>query len=153
MTALLLYSVILSGLLVILGALAFFQPGLLSQIRLAFWEGPGQVQDYARQTDAANQLMSFENRLKERRAKIHRIVRAVCDEEIGLGEATRRVLAIEREGNLPPLRLPELPKEEWREQLHLCLIEQVALELSAEPEKAAHLLPRLKKEIHDLFGN
>ena len=143
------YSVILFSLLALLGGVAYFQPDLLS--RFGIPDAPRQLQNYFREKNRSTHLKEHHRALDERRAKIDRIVRALCKEEIGLCEAARRVKALEKE-NLPPLMWVEIPKEKWPERLHVCLIELVAEELSEKPEKAARLLPRLEKEVQDKFG-
>ncbi|HMF16779.1 MAG TPA: hypothetical protein VKE98_06195 [Gemmataceae bacterium] len=149
MIYLLRYTMILLSILAVLGTVAYFQPDLLS--RFGVPDAPRQLQNYLREKNRSTHLKEHHRALDERRAKIGRIVQALCQEEIGLSEAARRVKALEKE-NLPPLIWAEIPPEKWPERLHVCLLELVADELSENPEKAARLLPRLEKEVQDKFG-
>jgi hypothetical protein len=151
MSYLLRSAIILSGLILILGSLAYFQPGLFSQLGVSFWDGPRQLQDYCREEKRSRTLEDLQKRMVERRAEMNRIVEALCREEFGLAEAANRIHALETERNLPPLRWGE-PKEKWPELLYQCLIEQAAVDLAAEPEKAKRILPRLVKEAEDKYG-
>jgi hypothetical protein len=136
---------------VILGSLAYFQPGFLSQVRLNFWDAPGQLQRYNREIRRSGNLAEFKKGQDERRAEIQKIVEAVCKEEFGLCEAARRVKALETERHLPPLTWGE-PQEKWPELLYRSLLDQVADELGNQPEKAKRLLPQLAREMQDKFG-
>ena len=147
MSSLVRYSMILSVFALILGSLALIQPKWLGEFGQFFWEAPRYAQSYRHEKNRSHHLGEYQKALEERRAEIRKIVEAISNEKIAICEAALRVQALHKDRHLPDLRWPDLPKEKWQEQLHLCLIEQVAFEVGNETEKGRHLLERLKKEI------
>jgi len=150
MNAVLRYGTIISILAIIVGGLTYFQGDRLREVSPAFWDVPQHFQNFHRENNRWHRLDATLKSQDLRRAEIHKIVQAICKEEIGLGEAARRVKALETERHLPPLRWPLVPKEKWPEELYACLLEQVAFELSDDPAKAA-LVKRLEKEMKEQF--
>ena len=150
MNAVLRYGTIISILAIIVGGVTYLQGERLRQISPAFWDMPQHLENYQREQNRWRHLDEFMKSQDLRRAEIRKIVQAICKEEIGRGEAARRVKALETEGHLPPLRWPAVPEEKWPEQLYVCLLEHVVFELGDDAEKTA-LFQRLEKEMKEQF--
>ena len=150
MNTVLRYGTIISILAIIVGGLTYFQGDRLREVSPAFWDVPQHFQNFHRENNRWHRLDATLKGQDLRRAEIHKIVQAICKEEIGLGEAARRVKALETERHLPPLRWPAVPQEKWPEQLYVCLLEHVAFELGDDAEKTA-LFQRLEKEMKEQF--
>lgn len=146
------YALILQGSLMIFAGLAWFFPDFLPQVWSAFRDGPRLVRTCYNERDRSDELEHYNQKLIDRRAKASRIVKAICNEEIGVCEGVVRQDALEKDFHLPKLIFAHVPKSKWPELQHICLIELVADELRNDPDKAQKLLPKLLKEVQDKFG-
>src|SRR5713101_3299706 len=67
--------------------LAYLKPDILADVRLNIWDGPRQLGHLNREKNRSRYIEALKRKIAVRRAEVHRILQALCREEIGLGEA------------------------------------------------------------------